>query len=156
MNSIQLSAKTLSTRINSIFLYLLMACTPAFVPDFAHAQAVDTATFEGYVFDAKTLRPLSNVLVLFEETFADSTGRSVQMPTDVNGFFTLDLTYEGTTIPANVVSLSLSATCYTRRGDVQNTILVARPVRTNGVPYRRNFYITLPRNISKCSSLPTR
>jgi hypothetical protein len=125
-------------------------------PALVHGQAGDTATFEGHVFDAKTLRPLSNVLVVYEETQADGVGRGATMPTDVNGFYTLGIEYVGDWLPTNVVSHSLTATCYTRRGDVQNSILVARPVRTNGVPYRRDFYVTLPRNISKCSSIPTR
>ena len=139
-----------SRRLNQLAFILFL------IPSTAFGQADQIATFEGHVFEAKTLRPLNNVLVVFEETLTDGTGRSTQMPTDVNGFYTLDMTYLGTTIPANVVATRLSATCFTRRGDVQNTALVARPVRTNGVPYRRDFYVALPRNISRCSSLPVK
>ena len=124
----------------------------------ATAQPADYATVEGYVFDARTLRPLRNVNIFWHEPtdqiYGPGSSRGAYATTTINGFYSANLEYVGELQPSNVGFSTLTATCYTRRGDIQNSIYVAYPIRLTS-PYQRNFYITLPRGVSKCNLLPS-
>lgn len=110
----------------------------------AAAQESNAIAVEGYVFDQKTLRPLANANVTLSQLGIDGIGRGLSVPTNSNGFYSLTLVP-----PVESVSNDLKATCNTKRGTVESTSPIYHPLQTDRV-YQRNFYITLPRSLTRC------
>jgi hypothetical protein len=109
------------------------------------------AVVDGYVFDANSLKPLPNVYVLFQEKIDETSSRNTFIATDVNGFYSVSAQYSDSMPPAAILSHSLTATCSTTRGVIQNSIFLDSPLKT-GVSYHRNFYLTLPKKATHCNS----
>jgi len=111
----------------------------------AWAQEANTAVVEGYVFDVKTLKPLSSVNVVLSQTSMNGGVRGIGVTTDANGFYSIPV------FPADSqISNVLQANCTTRRGNVQSSSTLFPTLLTDRV-YQRNFYLTLPRNVSRCT-----
>jgi hypothetical protein len=111
----------------------------------AASQPVNAAAIEGYVYDRNTLRPLSNVGVLFIHTL-DNSGATLTSAaiTDSNGFYSLD----GGELEG--VSSQILAECNLRRGVASPTGSMA-PVLQPRV-YQQNIYISLPRTDTRCQA----
>jgi hypothetical protein len=110
----------------------------------AFAQESNAIAVEGYVFDQKTLRPLANTFVTLSQLGVDGIGRGLSVPTNSNGFYALTLVP-----PVDSVSNDLKATCHTKRGPVESVSPIYLPLQTDRV-YQRNFYISLPRSVTRC------
>lgn len=110
----------------------------------ATAQESNAVAVEGYVFDQKTLRPLANAYVTLSQMGIDGVGRGLSVPTNSNGFYALSFVP-----PVDSVSNDLKTSCNTKRGAVESTSPIYLPLQTDRV-YQRNFYITLPRSVTRC------
>jgi len=113
--------------------------------DVAHSQDVSNVAIEGHVFDAKTQKPLENALVSYDVTAPGGLGGGFATNSDTNGFYEMEF------LPFQqpLASATLNVLCRTRKGDVQVFSKIYTSVRTE--IYRRDFYITLPKNMSKCN-----
>lgn len=113
-------------------------------PSMALSQDSTFAAIEGHVFNAKTRQPLANVYASYTAT-TGGVGGGVSMVTNENGFYELEVQpslQSGDTITFAVV-------CQTRRGNVQMFGKLYETLRTE--IYRRDFYLTLPRGVSRCN-----
>lgn len=113
-------------------------------PATAFSQDSTFAAIEGHVFNAKTRQPLANVYASYEAS-TGGVGGGVSVLTDANGFYELEIQpslQSGDTITFSIV-------CQTRRGNVQMFGKLYEPLRTE--IYRRDFYLTLPKGVSRCS-----
>jgi hypothetical protein len=109
----------------------------------AACQPVNAAEIEGYVFDRNTLRPLSNVTVLFIHTLDDSGATLTSATTtDSSGFYSLD---GGEWVG---VKGQILAECNLRRGSASSTIGMYAVLQPR--IYQRNIYMSLPRTDSGC------
>jgi hypothetical protein len=113
-------------------------------PVASHAQSDNLPAVEGYVFDKKTLRPLQDASVgLVTEIDASGARLSQGGFTDANGFYSFTVL-----APAESVSRTLTVECNTRRGIASSTITLYATLQQN--VYRRDLYVTLPRNMTAC------
>ncbi len=120
-----------------------VACAFATVPDMGYCQPVNVPVIEGHVFDRSTLKPLANVEVMVSATDGQSAVLTAGTTTDVNGFYTVPFTFgtEGQN--------TLTASCATTRGVSSSLSYLYSPMRPE--IFRRDIYLTLPRNKHSCS-----
>ena len=81
---------------------------------------------------------------MLDQNDINGFGSGVSDATNDSGFYSFQKT-----IPVPLASNSLSALCHTRRGDVQATTQIYLNMQSDRI-YQRNFYIDLPKNISRC------
>jgi hypothetical protein len=117
----------------------------------AHAQSANMTVVDGYVFDAGTLKPLANTYVLLHEVLDQATSRNVFIATDANGFYSVATQFSDSMPPSSILSHSLTATCSTNKGMVQNSIYLDSPLKID-FAYHRNFYLTLPKKATRCNA----
>jgi hypothetical protein len=116
-------------------------------PHIAWAQQDGAVSVEGYVFDKKALRPLAgvNVSIIVVAPEGMTTAPSFGGITDDNGFYAISAVPPYEPQGANVMSV----VCPTRKGAVMTNSFVYDRIRTDRI-YQRNFYLTLPRNVTSC------
>lgn len=110
----------------------------------AKAQETNAVTVEGYAFDGKTLRPLANANVSLSQTGNDGGTRGYSAVTDANGFYSITVVPVVPTIANNLI-----LACLFRKGGVQAYNSLYPNLQTDRL-YQRNFYLTLPKNVTKC------
>jgi hypothetical protein len=126
---------------------LLAAYVIGWVPIFgsleARAQESGLASIEGYVFDARTLRPVRGVRVTLQISSGSGTYGEGTV-TDVNGF------YSTTAFPpvTRPTVTSLFAICHTGKNDIRVDATMDRNQRSE--IYQRNLYIKLPKGVPSC------
>lgn len=130
-------------RISQLLMSAIVALTV--LTSTANAQDASAAAFEGHVFDAKTLRPLDNVWIQYEFTIPGGGGSTYSTLTNSNGFYQID--FQPPAQP--IASVGFTAICRTRKGNVTAPGSVYDTLRTQ--VYRRDFYVTLPKGITKCT-----
>lgn len=111
----------------------------------AYAQNASSSGFEGYVFEAKSRRPLENAQVTYAFTTTGGLPGSSTVSTNESGFYQIERGLPN----QQIAVVGLTAVCPNRRGTVMASETVYTDLRTK--VYRRDFYITLPRGITKCS-----
>jgi hypothetical protein len=126
---------------NLLEAFIASALATISYPALAIAQSSE-ATLEGYVFDAKTLRPLPNAVIQINFSIG-ATGSGITTTSDANGYYQIPLT----TSPV-YDSSSLIAFCSTKRGTASVATHFYDQIKA-GI-YERNFYLTLPRNQTHC------
>lgn len=115
----------------------------------AFGQPADYIVVEGHIFDAKTLKPLQNVSVFVSETRQSGTfaGGGIER-SDANGYYYVPVLPNNNPDDPNV-SAVLGVTCINARGRADSVTFLPLPLRST-VPYRRDIYLSLPKNSSTC------
>ena len=123
--------------------YVLFLISVFFMAESAKAQDITPAYYEGYVFSAKTLKPLANASVGFRELL--SSGENYEgTNSNSDGFYSIGW---GSVV---TVTLYLEVSCKVSSSKtVSKRYMLVPPLRTEFLN-QRNFYLNVPEKTGGC------
>lgn len=135
----------MSERVAALTAFLMFSISTA------AAQPVNLGGIEGHVYDKRTLRPVSGatVQVVFGSLSIDGQASSgLQYFDNPSGFYNILFSTFQVGLPA--ADSAVTAYCKLKNGKVVSSAVPFYTTPRNDSVYRRDIYLELPRNVTRC------